>query len=118
MQGVEHIPTQEKRMLVRTLSAVGITYEDIAKKLQISSDTLTKHYRDDLDLGRIDANSKIGTKLFESAENGNISAQMFWLRTRAGWKETTGLELTGANGGAIQVITGIDDDEDLSDAKV
>ena len=35
MQGVEHIPTEEKRKLVQTLSAVGITYEDIASKLEI-----------------------------------------------------------------------------------
>lgn len=26
--------------------------------------------------------------LFNSARNGNVTAQIFWLKTRAGWKET------------------------------
>jgi uncharacterized protein YjcR len=45
MQGVEHIPTEETRKLVRSLSAVGIKYVDIAGKLDISDDTLVKHYK-------------------------------------------------------------------------
>ncbi len=47
-------PTDEGRKLARTLSAVGIPYEDIAAKLEISSDTLVKYYKPDLDAGRID----------------------------------------------------------------
>jgi hypothetical protein len=111
MQGVEHKPTDESRKLVRTLSSVGITYEDIASKLNINADTLTKHYKEDLLNGRVDANALIGQSLYNSARDGNTSAQMFWLKTRAGWKETTGLELTGLDGGAIQVITGFNDEE-------
>jgi len=45
MQGKEHIPTEESRKLVRSLSAVGIRYVDIASKLDISDDTLVKHYK-------------------------------------------------------------------------
>jgi hypothetical protein len=42
-----------------------------------------------------------------SAVNGNTSAGMFWMKTRAGWKETNSLELSGANGGAITIISKI-----------
>ena len=111
MQGVEHKPTEEKRKLVKALSSVGITYEDISDKLNISSDTLVKHYKEELRDGRVDANAQIAQSLFQNAKGGNTSAQMFWLKTRAQWKETNGLEVTGLDGGAIQVITGIDDDE-------
>ena len=52
MQGIEHIPTEETRKLVRSLSAVGIRYVDIASKLEISDDTLVKHYKKDLEDGR------------------------------------------------------------------
>lgn len=112
MQGLEHKPTEEQRKLVKALSSVGITYEDIADKLNISSDTLTKHYKEELRDGRVDANAQIAQSLFQNAKSGNTSAQMFWLKTRAQWKETNGLEVTGLDGGAIQVITGIDDNED------
>jgi len=111
MQGLEHKPTDESRKLVRTLSSVGITYEDIASKLNITAETLTKHYKEDLLDGRVDANALIGQSLYQNARDGNTSAQVFWLKTRAGWKETTGLEISGLDGGAIQVITGFDDEE-------
>jgi|TARA_B100001939_G_C16896229_1_gene597755 predicted transcriptional regulator len=90
-----HEPNAETKTLARTLSAVGVTYEDIASKLQISSDTLTKYYKTELDEGRIDANAQIARSLFEQAKTGNTSAQMFWLKTRAGWKETDRREIDG-----------------------
>jgi len=88
MQGKEHIPSDESRKLVRSLSAVGIKYVDIAHKLDITDDTLRKHYKSELEDGRIDANASIGQTLFQQAKNGNTSAAIFWLKTRAGWKET------------------------------
>ena len=98
MQGVEHIPTEETRQLVRSLSAVGIKYVDIAGKLEISDDTLVKHYKKDLEDGRIDANASIGQTLFQQAKNGNTAAAIFWLKTRANWKETNAIEHSGEVG--------------------
>ena len=108
MQGVEHKPTEEKRKLVRTLAAVGITHEDIAKKIDISSDTLVKYYREELDDGRIDAIAQVGQKLYQNAISGNLSAQMFYLKTRAGWSETNKHEITGANGSAIPLSVAVE----------
>lgn len=98
MQGIEHIPTEETRKLVRNLSAVGIRYVDIASKLEISDDTLVKHYKKDLEDGRTDANASIGQTLFQQAKNGNTAAAIFWLKTRAGWKETNAVEHSGEVG--------------------
>ena len=98
MQGVEHIPTEETRKLVRSLSAVGIKYVDIASKLEISDDTLVKHYKKDLEDGRTDANASIGQTLFQQAKNGNTAAAIFWLKTRANWKETNAIEHSGEVG--------------------
>lgn len=94
-QGIKHEPTKESLKVARTLSAVGITYEDIANKLDISSDTLVKYYKKELDAGRVDANASIGQTLFQQAKDGNTSAAIFWLKTRAGWKETQTTEHTG-----------------------
>ena len=96
MQGIEHIPSEDSRKLVRSLSAVGIRYIDIAQKLDIADDTLRKHYKKELEDGRIDANAQIGNTLFQQAKKGNTTAAIFWLKTRAGWKETQVTELTGA----------------------
>ena len=111
MQGIEHNPNETNKNLVKTLAAVGVTYEDIASKLNISSDTLVKYYKKELDDGRIDANASIAQTLFKQAKDGNTSAAIFWLKTRARWKETTAHEITGAEGQAItvKVVTGIDD---------
>ena len=105
MQGKEHIPTDETRKLVRSLSAVGIKYVDIASKLEISDDTLVKHYKKDLENGRIDANASIGQTLFQQAKDGNTAAAIFWLKTRAQWKETQVNELVNSDGSPI--LTGI-----------
>lgn len=103
MQGIAHNPTDESRKLVRTLAAVGIRHEDIAAKLEISADTLVKYYRKDLDDGRVDANAAIGKTLYEQARNGNTTAAIFWLKTRAGWKETQVNEIGGIDGQPLKV---------------
>jgi len=105
MQGIAHVPTDESRKLVRALAAVGIRHEDIGAKLEIGTDTLVKYYRKELDDGRIDANAAVGKTLYEQARNGNTSAAIFWLKTRAGWKETVVNEMTGADGAPL--LTGI-----------
>lgn len=90
-----HEPNDTTRKLARALSAVGVTHEDIASKLDISADTLVKYYRKDLDDGRVDANSAVARGLFEQAKAGNTAAAIFWLKTRARWKETSELEVSG-----------------------
>lgn len=112
MQGKEHIPTDESRKLVKNLSAVGIRYVDIAQKIGISDDTLVKHYKKDLEDGRIDANASIGQTLFQQAKDGNTTAAIFWLKTRANWKETSALEVTGQDGSPLVspvIIIGTDE---------
>ena len=102
-QGKKYEATDENKKLVKTLAAVGITFEDIATKLEISSDTLVKYYKKDLDDGRIDANASIGQTLFQQAKNGNTAAAIFWLKTRARWKETQAVELSGPDGAEMVI---------------
>jgi predicted ArsR family transcriptional regulator len=103
-QGVEHIPDEKSRLLVKSLSAVGIRYIDIAQKLDITDDTLRKHYKKELEEGRIDANTQMGTTLFQQAKAGNTTALIFWLKTRAGWKETSITEHVAGEGQEIKGI--------------
>lgn len=98
-----HKVTKENQDTAKRLSALGVTHEDIATRLKISSDTLVRYYKDQLDEGRIDANSAIAGTLFQQAKNGNTAAAIFWLKTRAKWKETSAHEISGSDGGPIEV---------------
>lgn len=79
-------PTTEQRNLVKHLVAVGTPQELIAKRLGIRSEkTLRKHFRDEIDLGAMEANATIAGDLYKSARSGNVDAQKYWLTRRAGW---------------------------------
>ena len=45
--------------------------------------------RDELDRGVAEANATIAGYLFAAAKAGNIAAIIFWLKTRARWRERT-----------------------------
>ena len=105
-----HLASADTRKKVFSLSIVGTRYEDIALVLGISHDTLTKHYKGELEKGRIEANAAVAGTLYEKAKQGDTSSMIFWLKTRAGWSEKNTTELTGEGGAPIniKVITGID----------
>ena len=83
----KHEPTKAQRDTVTLHAMVGTPQEDIARVLNIDAKTLRKYYRDELDLALAKANATIGGSLFQKAKNGDTSAQIFWLKTRAGFKE-------------------------------
>ena len=70
---------------------------DIARVVGIDPKTLRKHYRDELDTGQIKANAKVTESLYRKATGEGreaVVAAIFWLKTRAGWKETTVNEIS------------------------
>lgn len=85
-------PTDALRAKVRQLAVVGLPQDDIAKLIECSPKTLRKHFRRELDQGGAEANALIAGYLFQSAKNGNVAAQIFWLKTRARWKEPSAQE--------------------------
>lgn len=97
-----HKVTDENKRIVKMLAAVGVRHEDIAAKLDISSDTLVRKYKKELDEGRVDANAAVAQTLFQQAKSGNITAAIFWLKTRAQWKENHVIEHSGLNGDPIK----------------
>ena len=83
-----HQPDPAQRKQVETLAAYGIPETDISQVVGIDPKTLRRHYREELDLGETKANAQVAGFLFAAARNGNVTAQIFWLKTRARWKET------------------------------
>jgi hypothetical protein len=110
-QGFLFDPTDDQRRLVRTMSGFGIPHTDIATYLRIDAKTLRKHFRDELDLGSIEATTKVAQSLFRAAtELGSVAAMIFWMKARAGWREKHELELTGKDGGPVAVMGIMTDD--------
>lgn len=105
-----HLADATTRNKVFMLSTVGTRHEDIATVLGISADTLTKYYNDELAKGRIEANASVAETLFKQAKEGNTTAMIFWLKSRAKWKETSQHEISGNPDGTpveVKIITGI-----------
>lgn len=99
-----HAPDPVSRRQVEAMAAYGVPEADIARVVGIDPKTLRKHYRDELDLGGVKANSRIAESLYRKAMGDgpqSVTACIFWLKTRAHWKETTVQEHTGAEGGPI-----------------
>lgn len=83
-----HEPSDKTRAEVAALTSFGNTQEEIAAHLNISVDTLARKYRDELDNALMRANAKVAAKLFRKATEGDdLSAMIFWLKTRAKWRE-------------------------------
>ena len=77
------------REKVRHLAGVGVRQDDIARIIGCAPKTLRKRCRDDLDRGVAEANAVVSGSLFAAAKGGNVVAQIFWLKTRAHWRERT-----------------------------
>lgn len=92
-----HKPEPSLRRQVEAMAAYGVTEPDIARVIGIDPKTLRKHYRDELATGHIKANSKVAESLFRKAIGDgpqSVTAAIFWLKTRARWKETMVNEIT------------------------
>jgi hypothetical protein len=82
-----HKPDPNLRRQVEAMAAYGIPEIDIGRVVGADPKTLRKHYRDELDMGETKANAQVAGYLFNSAKNGNVTAQIFWLKTRAKWRD-------------------------------
>ncbi len=86
-----HIPDERGRRQVEALSAYGVPETCIARVVGIDPKTLRKHYRDELDLGATKATAKVAEFLFRKATTEGpqcVTAAIFWMKTRGGWRET------------------------------
>ena len=84
-----HEPTDLNRQTVQLHATVGTDQNLIAQIIGIDPKTLRKYYREELDLASAKATATVGGALFKKAKGGDTAAMIFWMKTRAGWKETT-----------------------------
>ena len=80
------------------MAGYGVPETNIAKVIDIDPKTLRKHYRNELDTGAIKATARVAEFLYKKATTEGpqcVTAAIFWLKTRAAWKETTVQEIAG-----------------------
>ncbi len=108
-------PSPEQRELVRMLSGIGTRAAEICLLVKnpatgkpIDEKTLRLRFREELDEGMVQANARVGKTLFQFATDPKggmkaVTAAIFWMKCRAGWKETVVNEVTGKDGTPVEV---------------
>ena len=98
----EHVPTEEKRAIVRALAKYGVRQHDIAVQIGVTKVTLVKYYRDDLDAGMAEAAEGLAKTAYQMAMDGDVRMMIFLMKTRLGYRETTRIECSGPDGEPIK----------------
>ncbi len=100
-----HKPSEATKTMVIMMTADGKMQLDVSRILGISTRTLRKHYRNELDNGAAKANVMVTSTLYQAATGGgnwrdaNMTAAIWWDKTRNGKVEPKqSVELSGAVG--------------------
>jgi hypothetical protein len=89
-------PTDAQRYMVKVMSRYGIRQEDIATEVGLRSPkTLRKHFREELDLGRIGADIEVGKSLFKMASSGRRPSATFYYLNRQAARRARSRPLPG-----------------------
>ena len=94
------VPTDEQRASVYDMAKYGVPHEHIASTIGdngIDSDTLKKHFKEELLRGKAEASAAIGQTLFEKARNGCTSSLIWWTRSQMGWTGEQKIDLTSSD---------------------
>jgi hypothetical protein len=73
------------------MAGYGLSAEDIARVLEMAVDELKADYAKELAGGQIKAHARVAESLYRKAigeGRESVVAAIFWLKTRARWKET------------------------------
>ena len=91
----------EQKIQVEALASV-LTRDQIADYFGIGRTTFHRMMERDTQIeerykrGKAKAVGAIAQNLVQQARDGNMTAMIFFLKTQAGWKETQGIDLSGA----------------------
>lgn len=108
-------PTDADRKQVELLSGIGVPIEQIGLIIGIDKKTVQKHYRDELDVGQAKAMSRVSKRLFEIATGDgrdSLSACIFWLKCRAGWKPPADVEVNIDNSNKTATVINLPSEQE------
>lgn len=105
-------PDPVHRQKVEATAGYGIPGADIARVLELDPDLLRGLYAKELGGGQVKANARVAKSLYRKAFGEGreaVTAAIFWLKTRAGWKETSAHEITGKDKQRLTVVISAED---------
>ena len=84
-----YIKTHEDQLLVRELSAIGLSDDDIAAQLRLRLPRFQKIFKLELKLGAAEGREQALRKLHAMAISGeNFQALSLFVKSRCGWRDT------------------------------
>jgi hypothetical protein len=102
-----HVPNDVFRSQVKELAEAGWTVERLSAHLKMSEPTFRKYYAADYKEGNSKCLGQITEVLYQVAKDKDhkafITANIFVHKTQMGWKEVSRTEVTGTDGGPIQL---------------
>lgn len=94
-----HVRTDAMAMEIKRLARIGMTNQMIVDYYStfegptMSETTLKKYYQQDLSLGRVGGVAFASNKLMDKIKEGNLTAIIFYLKTKGGFIETRGVQV-------------------------
>lgn len=94
---------------VERLASLGLTREQIASSLRASASTVYNRLRDDEEFseavkrGEALGIGAVASKLMDQINEGNTTAMIFYLKSRAGWRESSEIRVEGVEPSAGMV---------------
>lgn len=84
--------TDKDRAFVKRMSALGASQDDIARTIGCDRATLAKHFRQEIDDGRVESTAAVAASLFAKAtakviSGASVRAAEIWLRRYPEWLE-------------------------------
>lgn len=100
-------PMQSREVSV--MAALGLSPKEIALVTNVDEKMLKLYYQRELSVSQAIANVVVARKALEMASSGRFPEMTkFWLKSQAKWKETNSLELTGKDGGPVEICSARD----------
>lgn len=94
----EWLPEDTDREYVQRAALIGAPHSKIAQAMGIGLKTLKSKYAEELALGRFELTNEAAGHLVRRMRMGDTQAIIFFLKTRAGWHERTGVDLSNEDG--------------------
>lgn len=98
-----HVPTKKTREQVVKMVACGLNPQEISFVLGCMEHEVRQNYEQELLHGVAAVTALMGAALMKQGLRGDVNAARFWLQSRAKWTIQQHVELTGKDGGPIQV---------------
>ena len=104
-------PTEEQRRFVEIMAASGIGQDVMCRVIRnpetgkpIGDATLRRHFKAELADGGQRMVAEVARGLFQEALKGNVTAMIFILKCRAGWRERSEMTVTGRMDGTLKEV--------------